>query len=175
MWKRWLFVLVTLGLLAMVAGPVSAGPGGTDRPFEAEYVGAAHWEFPGVYEPGCSEVTTISDATGKATHLGAVEFASWHCPGEPDYIMDGYATIVAANGDELYVRYDYDPFDETNRIPITFDGGTGRFVGATGSGIWTYGVTPVLVDGCDDPEDFACLDFGVAWPWWSEMEGIISY
>jgi hypothetical protein len=173
--KRWLVVVLALATFCLVAVPAAAGPKGIDRPFSASYEGFARWEFPGSFPPGCKEVTTISGATGIATHLGRVDFAGWHCPAEPANRHDGHATITAANGDELHVRYDYDPLDETNVIPFTFDGGTGRFEGASGSGEWTYGVAPVMIEGCTDPDPFACMDFTVPWEWWSTMEGSISY
>ena len=174
--KRWLVVILALATFSLVAVPAAAGPKGIDRPFSASYEGTARWEFPGVFPSECDAVTTISQATGIATHLGKVDFASWHCPAEPGYVMDGHATITAADGDRLHVRYDYDPLDETNVILMTFDGGTGRFEGASGSGRWTYGVVPEMIEGCNpDPDPFACMDFTVPWEWWSTMEGSISY
>ena len=58
---------------------------------------------------------------------------------------------------------------------MLFDGGTGRFAEASGSATWTYYLAPVLIDGCDDPDDFDCLDFSTSWPWWSTLEGAIDY
>lgn len=174
---RRLWVLVALGaILALVAAPIaSAAEGDTERPFKASFDGAVHWEFPGDFASGCGEVTTVSDAIGQATHMGRVHLASSHCPGEPDYTMDGHATIVAANGDELYAVYDYDPMDEGNEITVHFDGGTGRFAEASGHAVWTYYLTPVLIEGCDDPDNFDCLDFTASWHWWSTLVGTIGY
>ena len=174
---KGLWVLIAMAaIMALVAAPVaSAAEGGADRPFRASFDGEVHWEFPGDFISDCAEVTTVSDADGQATHMGRVHLASSHCPGEPAYELDGHATFVAANGDELYGVYDYDPVAEGNQIMFAFEGGTGRFAGATGEAIWTYYLTPVLVDGCDDPENFDCLDFLVPWHWWSTLIGTISY
>ena len=173
--KRWL-VVVCVAMVALSVMPMaSAAPGGTDRPFKASFAGPVHWEFPGEFASGCTEITTVTESPGKATHMGKVMLSSSHCPGEPGMTNDGFGTIVAANGDELYMVYDYDPTSDSNEIEVTFKGGTGRFLGATGQAQWTYYVIPELVKGCNDPESFDCLDFTVSWQWWSTLTGSISY
>jgi hypothetical protein len=163
--------LAVVALATLVALPTAtAAPGGTERPFAAAFVGVAYWEFPG----DCDVVTTLSDAEGIATHLGLTALSSTHCPASPEVVLDGHLTLVAANGDELLGRYDYDPASESNVIALTFAGGTGRFADASGHVTWTYDVVPELKPGCDDPNNFACYDFSVPWQWSSTMVGVLS-
>lgn len=172
--KRWLIAVSAAAVLLVLAVPAaSAAPGA--RPFKAAFSGEVHWEWPGSHASDCDEVTTVTEAVGRATHLGNVAISSSHCPAEPANVEDGRATFVAANGDELYGVYDYDPLSESNEITFSFDGGTGRFAGASGEAVWTYWLTPVLVPGCTDPTDFACLDLTVPWEWWSTLVGTLEY
>lgn len=174
--RRWLAVLAVAALFLVAVTPMAlAATGGTDRPFKASFEGPVHWEFPGDFPSDCDEVTTVTESPGRATHMGKVTISSSHCPDEPDYVDDGVATIVAANGDQLFMVYDYDPFDEDNTIPVRFDGGTGRFDGATGEAEWTYYAIPEFIEGCDDPESFDCLDFSVSWQWGSTLIGDIDF
>ncbi len=174
--KRWLVVLSIAAVFLVAVTPMaSASSGGTERPFKASFEGPVHWEFPGDFPSGCDEVTTVTESPGLATHMGKVTISSSHCPAEPDRLDDGVATIRAANGDALFMVYDYDPSDETNTIPVTFDGGTGRFEGATGEAMWEYYVVPEFVDGCDDPDPSNCLDFTVPWQWGSTLIGHVDY
>ncbi len=144
--KRWLVVLCVAMAALSVMPMASAAPDGTDRPFKASFAGPVHWEFPGEFASGCTEITTVTESPGKVTHMGKVMLSSSHCPGEPGKLFtnDGFGTIKAANGDKLYMVYDYDPLDEGNEIEVTFDGGTGRFSEATGTAVWTYYVIPAV-------------------------------
>jgi hypothetical protein len=174
--KRVLTALAVVGLAALVALPAaSADPGEVTRPFRAAFAGTARWEWPGTHPAGCALVTTVTEATGVATHLGRTVLSSSHCPAEPEDLLDGHLVLVGAHGDELFGRYDYDPFDEGNTMQLAFVGGTGRFTNASGEAVWTYEVIPELVDGCEDPTNFDCLDFSVPWQWSSTMNGWVSY
>lgn len=84
--------------------------------------------------------------SGTASHLGAITFTATDCitPGPTSFdFSNGKLTMTAANGDEL--RADYSgtllPLPYTTPYTLfsiqgtfTVTGGTGRFVGATGSG-----------------------------------------
>jgi len=184
MLKRWSIGSLVIALVVLMAVPAaSAGRHGTDRPFKASFTGEARWEWPGDFPSGCDEVTTVTNAFGKATHMGRTALMSSHCPAQDSEHerYDGRLTLTAANGDRLYAMYDYPAIDEGD--PVIFNGGTGRFKNATGQATWVYDVMPVLLDeelwdeaGCVNPEeDFACLDFSVPWQWSSTLTGTISY
>ena len=92
---------------------------------------------------------------GTATHLGAFTVHFRFCVDATDLLDDGQLTegesipydqglgvFVAANGDELYMKVEgevlpsQDPdFDFQFQDSFEFDGGTGRFEGASGQGM----------------------------------------
>jgi hypothetical protein len=137
-------VLLTVGLSA-TAG---ADPPAPERPFQATFSG--YREI--VSDPGrCDTDYTALDITltsGHATHLGRITATAEQCINlATGVIVDGEATYVAANGDELYANYSgavTGAVDGLLEITIDqdFDDGTGRFEGATG-----HGLEIVYVDG----------------------------
>lgn len=179
--KKLIVSLAVVMAVILLSSPfifraATAAEGGTNLPFKATLVGSARWEWPGTWPSNCQIVTTVTEPTGEATHLGKIKMFSTHCPAEPDYIVDGKLKIVAANGDELYGTYNYDPASESNDIPVTLNGGTGRFADASGSVIMTYDVIPQFIAGCNpDPDPFPCFDFSIPWPWSATLTGTISY
>ncbi len=167
---------VILLLSLFVVSMASAGKGGTDRPIKATLAGSASWGFPGVSPSNCTIATTLTEATGQESHLGLVEASFSHCPAEPDYVNDGRLKLIAANGDELYGTYNYDPSSENNVILITLNGGTGAFIDAFGDVSMTYNAIPQFISGCNpEPDPFPCLDFSIPWPWSATLTGTISY
>ena len=170
-------VMAVILLFSLLVVPLtSAEKGGSDRPFRATLAGSAHWEFPGVWPSNCTEVTTVTNAAGQGTHMGLIETSWSHCPAEPDYVNDGRLTLIAANDDKLYGTYNYDPDSESNDIPVTLNGGTGRFVDASGAVVLTYDVIPQLIPGCNpEPDPSSCFDFSVPWPYSATLTGTIGY
>lgn len=180
--KKVVVSLAVVLALALLASPfiirvAKAAEGGTDLPFKGTLAGAARWEFPGVTPSNCTVVTTLTDGVkGQATHMGQVEAFMTHCPAEPEIVNDGRITFIAANGDKLYGTYNYDPMIDSDNIPITLNGGTGRFVNASGVVTMTYQVEPKFIEGCNpEPDPFPCMDFSVSWPWSATLAGTISY
>lgn len=179
--KKMIVLLAVVLVLALLASPfiiqaAKAAQGGTDLPFKATLTGAARWEFPGSTPSNCTVVTTMTDATGQATHMGKIQAIMTHCPAEPEIVNDGRITLIAANGDKLYGVYNYDPNIDSDNFPITLNGGTGLFVEASGTVIITYQVEPRFIEGCNmEPDPFVCMDFSVAWPWSATLTGTISY
>jgi hypothetical protein len=181
MLKRWSIVAIVAALVVLTVVPaVSAAQGGTDRPFKATLVGELNWSFTDIPRPDCYGpnpyglyATTMTDSVGTATHMGAVESHWTHCPASEDYLNDGRMVLIAANGDELYGIYDYPGIEGGS--PIVFTGGTGRFEGASGEAAIDFGLVPVLFEGCDDPDDFSCLNLFVTWQWFATLSGTISY
>jgi hypothetical protein len=174
MLKRWSIGSLVIALVVLMVVPAaSAGRHGTDRPFKASFAGEVHWETPGDFPSECTEVTTVADAFGKATHMGRTALMSSHCPAEDSEHerYDGRLTLTAANGDRLYAMYDYPAIDEGD--PVIFTGGTGRFKNATGQATWVYDVELTFRDDCDPVTDpIMCLTNS---PWNSTLTGTISY
>jgi len=91
-----------------------------------------------------SRGTALLDQTGNfvgsgyATHLGRyTEIGHVSISGENPYALDldGWATYIAANGDEVYanVTGQLNFFTGAIIATVTYDGGSGRFDGASGS------------------------------------------
>ena len=99
--------------------------------------------------------------------------ANWtHCVESVGH-SNGNLTMVAANGDELYLEYE----DTTTELsfPILIAGGTGRFSGATGGGTVHYMVEQVLIPGCEVTPTNPCFDLSTPWGWQATITGTISY
>ena len=125
-------------LIAMVAAP--AGAKSDARPFKAFMTGEMFWE---VEVEECEGVTPDAvrsnmDATGRVSHLGRSTMTGRHCtPAGAEY-GPSVATLVAANGDEVYMDYSGVcpaltlPIGDVLTCSFVFDvvGGTGRFDGA---------------------------------------------
>jgi len=160
-------LLVALAAFAVTAA--AADTGGTDRPFTATLAGEAS-AVPDSSCPFPPGVRTYTEASGVTSHLGLVSVTGSHCPLLDGRSVDGQTTLVAANGDELYMTYEgvSDPvgIPEPGTV-ITFMsdnvivGGTGRFASATGEVDVTVLVT------------FTGL--GTPWPFTMTWDGAISY
>lgn len=185
MFRRLPIAVAVVALVTLMAAPGAyAERGGMDRPFRATMVGEAYFGILADARPDCDpELTTFTDSPGRATHMGKITMSSSHCSMSEAY-MDGELTIAAANGDELLGVYDYDPYDETNRIPVTISGGSGRFERASGSLTMAYSVEPQFTTDCKtdpfcidvDPSDEKLfLDIAVPWPWSATLTGTITY
>ena len=129
-------LFAAFGALVVSAG--AAATGGSDRPFTGKVAGAAHVEPDSSCPIG---LRTVSEASGTASHLGAVSISASHCTPVADVLADGEWTFVAANGDKLYMTYTgtcspfpLPPVGETITCHTqnTIVGGTGRFTNATG-------------------------------------------
>jgi hypothetical protein len=80
---------------------------------------------------------------GQLTHMGRVAVMTEHCGQYPDGTWDGgLMTIVAADGSAVYGTYtgisipDFDTETYVMTNDFTIVGGTGRFAGASGGGLW---------------------------------------
>ena len=176
--KRTGAVLVALLLLLLAVTPTAAaGPKGTDRPFKGSATGEATFLLdnplgcPG--EPaGGFGITTATDATGNASHLGRMSLAADHCPLLAGGIIDGTMVFVAANGDELHTTYAGeasplppnigDPIYVTVNMTVDPAASTGRFAGAEGEIVLH---AELVFEGIGDP----------AWPWVASWTGTLSY
>jgi len=118
------------------------------RPIMGLLSGGAYWvpeEYcDGVnYEPAVgSPLTTVSTFFGEMSHLGSSELHTFHCStNDGQYLLRGVGTLIAANGDELWLEYTAEaitplpiviPGTVVYEIVNVVVGGTGRFEGASG-------------------------------------------
>ena len=83
--------------------------------------------------------------SGQATHLGRIAATEWGCLDFADFPLlhsEVWGELIAANGDMLYFHAWVDvpltdPIPEFQNGTWVFEGGSGRFEGATGSGTVT--------------------------------------
>ncbi len=134
-------------------------------PFKAYFYTNRNYENDGI--GFCTEDPYLSFnyqvGEGKATHLGNIDVVISFCGGPFGY-KNGIGTFVAANGDELYVKiptegeignviFDFEnlpsPYEAYFQDPFSFNGGTGRFEGASG-----HGYTNSFVDLFDEDGNF---------------------
>jgi hypothetical protein len=135
--KLTVFALTALLLLGSL--PVWA----VDRPFALNGTGIANLEVNDAGIPTGGDVTSTSNAThlGLCTTVGRVTYTPANDPEHPGRLLsNGFGKITAANGDTLLIEFagvlDPPPAGSATAIdkPIfRFVGGTGRFVGASGS------------------------------------------
>ena len=131
-------------------------------PFKADFYTIRNYDSTGI----CSESPFVSFnyqlGEGNATHLGKIIASMTFCVDLPNFTYkNGEGVFVAANGDELYfwvpspgevgyiLPYDHPIYEFQFQDPFTFNGGTGRFEGATGSGY-----TNSFVDLFDDEGNY---------------------
>ena len=161
-------VLALVVSIAMLAAP-AASADSASRPLKGSAVGSVSF----VVGTECQNydglnVRTDGNATGTSSHLGRTVLITRHCaPEGPQFA--GTATLVAANGDEVYVEYHgtNEPPDPGTSILVStagfvIVGGSGRFQGAEGGGKL---IAYVLSEGLAVPE------WPATWVW----DGTIGY
>ena len=162
------FGVVTVLALALATPAVA----GSDVPVKGTVIGD-HGRVVG--DPACPGYawSFSSDGVGKMSHLGRIDYDLDQCTNPVDDVFEsvGNVTFIAANGDELRITHTMTSrlvFGPEPGPPIGFemegdweaDGGTGRFLEATGSGS-LEGVAdlPDGVDGLGLPDGLLRLDF----------------
>jgi hypothetical protein len=148
------------GIATDAAKALGRSNGAVTLPFEANFFTEGQPQEPG-YRGPCGDrpfppySPNIQAGYGEATHLGRFSGYGEFCGDGTDFLDDGmltegeslpydngFFTFTAANGDELWIEvagavllsdrpgYDLEFFD-----PFQIVGGTGRFEGASGSGV----------------------------------------
>jgi hypothetical protein len=127
---------------ALLAGFLALAPAALLAGDEVPFKGKATSQFVG--EDLANLRTYFEIVDGNVTHLGKVTGSAvvhWMQVGPNAYVPIGASiTLVAANGDELYLTHTptgWDPTTATSYADYNITGGTGRFEGATGSGAAT--------------------------------------
>lgn len=163
MMRKLLLVAMVLALLVAAAPGVGARP--DTRPFKGSMRGSV--TFP--LDDTCPTLRrTDSQATGNGSHLGRTTMTSAHCTPGAGTIEGGDMTLAAANGDEVYIKYQGfagpPNVDGIVIADVVFEivGGGGRFDGARGGGEMT---AYIVFEGFDDPE------WAARWVW----SGTIGY
>jgi hypothetical protein len=167
--RKTFLILLVMGFAAPV------GADSAERPFKGSIVGESTFPFVGFDICPQSDLfwgglRTEGSATGTASHMGKVEMTSQHCTPAGAEITGGAMTLVAANGDEVYVEYSgltpgpIPGVGEVIVVDIDFEivGGSGRFADAEGGGSMT---AYVVFEGFGDPS------WASTWVW----EGTIGY
>ncbi len=122
-------------------------------PFKGTLAGPGSIDLTRTDCPG-GTVPVRGEGSGQATHVGRFDATFSHCsfffldPTNPHYV-DGRATIIAANGDEIHATYyGYVTGPDTFVDFATITGGTGRFENARGSYV-EYGTFVLTAEGFD--------------------------
>jgi hypothetical protein len=116
-----------------------------ERPFAFAGTGTATFITDGAGNVIGANVTTSGTAThlGLWTAAGTVQFTP--DPNNPGHLLSSAAlAFIAANGDKLQIKLNgnLDPAAGMDMGVIQFVGGTGRFVGASGSGEFVVEINP---------------------------------
>jgi hypothetical protein len=140
--RRFVALLGVVGFLIAAAGPAAADDDQA-RPFRGTTSGYGMV----VPDAACPPVglRSVFTLTGNATHMGAITVDNHHCAPPGAVVQGGDMTIVAANGDEVFIEYTAvapivgpDPMLVVAEMEFTIVGGTGRFEQAGGGGHQTY-------------------------------------
>ena len=122
--------------LALIVSLTLAGTvkGGDHVPFKGQGSFTATGQ---TVDPATGNLIITADIAGEFSHLGQTTGSATEILFAPDYIfftIDG--TVVAANGDELFVVVEGNFIDSAGDSVGTFSitGGTGRFACASGGG-----------------------------------------
>jgi hypothetical protein len=138
-----LMATTAIGLLTLMV-PLGAVSASNDaRPFKGS--GNVMLEY--VEDAGCGEFGRAQmSSEGRATHLGRLEMTATHCASYAP--AGGEATMVAANGDALFLGYS-GTCDESGSCSIDAQvtGGTGRFEDASGDAAFTVQFGAPQADG----------------------------
>jgi hypothetical protein len=132
-----IFVLLLSASVTTVGSAKAA-----EVPFHAYYPVWAEMEV----VSGCNVQTFTPGGYSDVMHLGESQLygnATVCFPPQSPPVQKGIATLLAANGDELYVYYEGIVTLDTNNPGhvwgngwFIFTGGTGRFAGASGEGTY---------------------------------------
>lgn len=170
--KRLLFFIASLCLLMACSksddfqgyDPFGNQKGGHDDPvsvsipFKADFSVWDKSDYTDVSCGGYPVLLLTMEGKGTATHLGQLTTRmTFCCNVETGYYYNTVGSFVASNGDELYILIplgyivpnegeESEYYQTKFNDPIFFAGGTGRFEGATGSGM----TRAYVHDGADE-------------------------
>jgi hypothetical protein len=151
---RKITLLLASGVAALLACDTGSDPLGVDpsavrfsqapepvgltaHTFAIEHTASGTSEILGWCDEAAGIVLVSALGSGTATHIGRLSVELTLCLDAATGIMtDGEATLIAANGDELYGTWDATPVPgltpPTWQLFLLWTGGTGRFARAEG-------------------------------------------
>jgi hypothetical protein len=138
--RRFTIFLALLAVAALSPAAALGKAGGTDRPVQGTSTSTTTVNL--------ATGTGVSDGSGQVSHLGAFtfhnDFTGFTVTGDT-FSWTQTATIVAANGDEIFATAVGTGTLSTGEATLvsTFTGGTGRFADA--SGTLTTSISSVIV------------------------------
>ncbi len=138
--RRFTIILAILAVAAIGPAAAMGKAGGTDRPVKGTSTSTTTVDL--------ATGTGTSDGSGQVSHLGAFtfhnDFTGFTVTGDT-FTWTQTATIVAANGDEIFATAVGTGTLSTGEATLvsTFTGGTGRFADA--SGTLTTEISSVIV------------------------------
>ena len=138
--RRFTIFLALLAVAALSPAAALGKAGGTDRPVRGTSTSTTTVNL--------ATGTGISDGSGQVSHLGAFtfhnDFTGFTVTGDT-FSWTQTATIVAANGDEIFATAVGTGTLSTGEATLvsTFTGGTGRFADA--SGTLTTSISSVII------------------------------
>ncbi len=146
---RTAVVSAGLALAVAVLSPSAAvaNKGGTDRPIKDDETGTSVLNLlTGAF---------VADTTGVESHLGRVashQEGVVTTTGPTTFTVTGSEIKVAANGDELFETFSGSGTLDaagvaTGPVVVTYTGGTGRFVTASGSATGQFSQVPISTAG----------------------------
>ncbi|MFD1161044.1 hypothetical protein [Hwangdonia seohaensis] len=158
-------IILSILSMTLFSACIPSGDGAITVPFKANFYTDRNYDNTG--EGVCTEDPYLGFnyqvGKGKATLLGSMDVTISFCgiEGTPFY-KNGIGTFVAANGDKLYIKIpaegeigevypkeNHELYELQFQDKFSFNGGTGRFAGATGEGY-----TDSFVDLLDDDGNF---------------------
>jgi hypothetical protein len=152
--RRTLLILTSFLALTVVApGAAVAKHGGTDRPWKGKGSGTTTVNI------GTNPLSGSTEGIARVSHLGKTSYSSsftFTLTGLETFTIAGTQTLVAANGDELFLSFTgtgtftgaFTP-GQTSDVTVvyTVTGGTGRFDDASGTLTGTVSTELVSVVG----------------------------
>lgn len=142
--RRMILALPAAAVLGSVSLGLAQQPAPNPVPFEASLTGAPPDSFEIPVDPPVS--AQRETAAGQGDLIGAFQWAGHAMQsGGPDFrtprqLSEGVGAMTAANGNALFFRYSgkvIPGIDSQNReLAFVITGGKGRFLGATGTGLF---------------------------------------
>ena len=140
--RRMFLVNSILATIAIAPATALGAANGTDLPVMGTIAGVASTDIATTPAVGTTQLSGQISQLGEVTATSDFLFTPLGGPPVIPFDLTGTATLVAANGDQLFGTYTGTGVNNaggsTGSNLVTITGGTGRFTGATGTVTETY-------------------------------------